>query len=326
MNDVVCELCPRYCKIPEGRAGDCRVRVNLNGKLCATTYGRPSAVHIDPMEKKPLYHFYPGTSILSVATAGCNLHCLNCQNWQLSQRGGEEMETVYLAKPDQLVEAAINNHCQSIAYTYSDPIIFYEYVYDTGKKAKAQGLHNVFVTAAYINKAPLRQLCQVLAATNTDLKAFNNRFYHDNCSGTLKPVLDALVIFREEGVWIEVTNLLIPTLNDDMSMIRRMARWIRDELGAGTPLHFSRYQPMYRMRNLPPTPTETLERARQEAMDVGLYYVYIGNLFGHEAQSTFCPRDGTLLIHRTGWRIMENNLTEEGQCPVCHQKIEGVWI
>jgi pyruvate formate lyase activating enzyme len=301
------------------------VRVNLGGKLCATTYGRPSAVHIDPMEKKPLYHFHPSTPILSIATAGCNLHCRNCQNWQLSQRGGEEMERIYRAKPKQVVDVAIDKNCQSIAYTYSDPIIFYEYVYDTAKEAQARGLHNVFVTAGYINKAPLRQLCQVLDATNTDLKAFDDKFYRDNCSATLKPVLDALVTFREEGVWVEVTNLVIPTLNDDMAMIRRMARWIRDELGAGTPLHLSQYRPMYRMRNLPQTPTETLERARLEAMDAGLHYVYIGNLFGHEAESTFCPRDGTLLIQRTGYLITQNNLTNEGRCPVCHEQIEGVW-
>ncbi len=197
MNDVICELCPRYCLIPEGGAGDCRVRVNLGGKLCATTYGRPSAVHIDPMEKKPLYHFRPGTPILSIATAGCNLHCRNCQNWQLSQRGGEEMERIYRAMPTEVVDVAIDKHCQSIAYTYSEPIIFYEYVYETAEIAKARGLYNVFVTAAYINKAPLRKLCQVLDATNTDLKAFDDKFYRDNCSGTLKPVLDALVTFRE---------------------------------------------------------------------------------------------------------------------------------
>jgi len=325
MNDVVCELCPRYCTIPAGGAGDCRVRVNLGGKLRATTYGRPSAVHIDPMEKKPLYHFHPGTSILSIATAGCNLHCRNCQNWQLSQRGGEEMEHIYRGMPDQIVDTTLKQGCQAIAYTYSDPIIFYEYVYDTAEAAQAVGLYNVFVTAGYINKAPLRKLCRVLNATNTDLKAFDDKFYRDNCSATLKPVLDALVTFREEGVWVEVTNLVIPTLNDDMAMIRRMAHWIRDELGAYTPLHLSRYHPMYRMRNLPPTPTETLERARQEAMDVGLHYVYIGNLSGHKGSSTFCPHDGTLLIRRTGFWITEYHLTEDGRCPVCHEKIEGVW-
>jgi pyruvate formate lyase activating enzyme len=325
MKEVRCELCPRACVIPDGGAGDCRVRVNLGGKLCATTYGRPSSIHIDPMEKKPLYHFHPGTPVFSIATAGCNLHCRNCQNWQLSQRGGEEMETIYRAMPGEVVAAALQEGCHSIAYTYSDPIVFYEYVYDTAVEARGQGLKNVFITAGYINEAPLRRLCRVLDATNTDLKSFEDGFYRSTCSATLKPVLDALVAFREEGVWLEVTNLVIPTLNDDMSMIRRMSRWIRDELGADTPLHFSRFRPMYRMRNLPPTPTDTLERARSEAMDAGLNYVYIGNLFGHEAESSVCPRDGTVLIRRIGTTITEYNLTDDGRCPACRVRIPGVW-
>jgi len=324
--EVTCELCPRGCVIPEGGAGDCRVRVNLDGRLRATTYGRPSAVHIDPMEKKPLYHFRPATPVFSIGTAGCNLHCLNCQNWQLSQRGGEEMERIYRADPPELVRLAKERGCESIAYTYSEPAIFYEYVYDSGELAHQAGMSNVMVTAAYINGKPLRRLCRVLDATNTDLKAFDDGFYRRTNGGTLQPVLDALVTFREEGVWVEVTNLLIPTLNDDLAMIRRMARWIRDQLGEGTPLHFSRFHPMYRMRNLPPTSTETLERARNEALDAGLHYVYIGNLFGHEAESTHCPRDGTLLIRRTGYRIMENNLTPQGRCPVCDETIPGVWL
>ena len=303
MVEVTCELCPRGCVIPEGGAGDCRVRVNLGGRLTATTYGRPSAIHIDPMEKKPLYHFHPGASVFSIGTAGCNLHCLNCQNWQLSQKGGEEMEQIHQADPPQLIELARDEGCQAIAYTYSEPVIFYEYVEDSARLARAAGLWNVFVTAAYINPRPLRRLCRVLDATNADLKAFDDGFYRRTNGGTLKPVLDALVTFRDAGVWVEVTNLLIPTLNDDLAMIRRMAHWIRDNLGEGTPLHFSRFHPMYRMRNLPPTPGETLERARAEAMDAGLHYVYIGNLFGHEAESTYCPRDHTLLIRRTGFWI-----------------------
>ncbi len=326
MGEVSCELCPRACVIPDGMAGDCRVRVNLGGKLRATTYGRPSALHIDPMEKKPLYHFHPATQVFSVATAGCNLHCLNCQNWQLSQRGGEEMENIIRLDPPELVKLARERGCESIAYTYSDPIVFYEYVYDSAELAHEQGLHNVFVTAAYINEKPLRHLCRVLDASNADLKAFDDGFYRRTNGGSLKPVLKALVTMREEGVWLEVTNLLIPTLNDDLAMVRRMARWMVAELGEGTPLHFSRFQPMYRMRNLPPTSTETLERARKEALDAGLQYVYIGNLFGHEAESTICPRDGTVLIRRTGYHIEENHLSSDGRCPVCHEIIPGVWL
>jgi pyruvate formate lyase activating enzyme len=277
------------------------------------------------MEKKPLYHFRPGSPVFSIATAGCNLHCLNCQNWQLSQRGGEEMETVYRADPRELVEAAKEEGCQSIAYTYSDPIVFYEYVYDSSELAHREGLTNVFITAGYINQKPLRKLCRVLDAANVDLKAFDDGFYRRVSGATLQPVLDALVTLREEGVWIEVTNLLIPTLNDDLALIRRMARWIRDELGEGTPLHFSRFHPQYRMRNLPPTPGEALDRARSEALDAGLHYVYVGNIPGHEGGSTYCPTDGTLVIRRTGFLITENNLTADGRCPHCSEKIPGVW-
>ncbi len=323
--EVTCELCPRGCVIPEGGAGDCRIRVNLDGRLRATTYGRPSAVHIDPIEKKPLYHFLPSTSAFSIGTAGCNLHCLNCQNWPLSQRDGTEMEQLFHADPPELVQAAREEGCRSIAYTYSDPVVFYEYTHDTSVLAREAGLANLLITAGYINRKPLRKLCQVADATNTDLKAFDDGFYRRVTTATLKPVLDALATFREEGVWLEVTNLVIPTLNDDLAMIRAMARWIRDELGEGTPLHFSRFHPMYRMRNLPPTPAETLERARNEALDAGLHFVYIGNLMGHPGSNTYCPRDGTVLIARTGFRVTENNLTADGRCPKCKEKIPGVW-
>ena len=326
MGDVTCELCPRGCVIPEGASGDCRIRVNLDGRLIATTYGRPSSIHIDPMEKKPLYHFRPASPVLSVATAGCNLHCLNCQNWQLSQRGGEEMETIYRLEPSELVSLAQTEGCKSIAYTYSDPVVFYEYAYDSSKLAHAAGMNNVVVTAGFINRKPLKQLCRVLDASNTDLKAFDNGFYQRITSATLQPVLDSLVTQREEGVWLEVTNLVIPTLNDDLALIRRMAKWIRDSLGADTPLHFSRFTPMYRMRNLPPTPTTALERARDEALDAGLHYVYIGNVFGHKGSNTYCPHDGTLLIRRTGFHVDEYHLTPGGQCPVCQEAIPGVWL
>ncbi len=325
MSDVTCELCPRYCTIPEGGAGDCRVRVNIDGKLIATTYGRPSSVHIDPVEKKPLYHFYPGSAVFSIATAGCNLHCRNCQNWQLSQRGGEEMERIYRAEPADVVAAALEEDSHAIAYTYSDPIIFYEYVYDTSVLAHEQGLKNIFITAGYINEKPMRRLCRVIDATNIDLKAFDDGFYRRNCSGTLKPVLDAMVIAREEGVWLEVTNLVIPTLNDDIATVRKMAHWIRDNLGEETPLHFSRFSPHYQMRNLPPTPVESLQRVWQEAKDAGLKYVYIGNIYGHRSESTYCPNDNTRLIHRVGFSVEEYNLTRDGRCPVCNQSVSGVW-
>ncbi|MEE8425552.1 MAG: AmmeMemoRadiSam system radical SAM enzyme, partial [Elusimicrobiota bacterium] len=272
--EVICDLCPKFCRIPEGTAGDCRVRVNIGGKLRATTYGRPSSIHIDPIEKKPLAHFLPRSSIFSIATAGCNLHCRNCQNWQLSQRGGDEMEVRYRAEPEAVVAEALRRRCLSIAYTYSDPVVFYEYVYDTAEIARAKGLQNVLVTAAYINRKPLKKLLKNIDASNTDLKYFDDALYKKWSDGGLKPVLDALVIQKEEGVWLEVTNLLIPTINDDMAMVRRMSKWMVKNLGPETPLHFSRFHPQYQMRNLPPTPVGSLLRARREAMDAGLKYVY----------------------------------------------------
>jgi pyruvate formate lyase activating enzyme len=241
------------------------------------------------------------------------------------QRGGEEMEQIYRADPPEVVKAAKEQGCKSLAYTYSDPVVFYEYVYDTSEIARREGLNNTYHTAGYINPKPLRRLCKLLDASNTDLKAFDDGFYRRVTGATLQPVLDALVTLREEGVWLEVTNLLIPTLNDDLAMIRRMATWMRDELGADTPLHLSRFQPQYRMRNLPPTPVEALDRARREALDAGLRYVYIGNVPGHEANSTYCPTDGTLLIRRVGFMVVENKLTADGRCPTCNQTIPGVW-
>jgi len=235
------------------------------------------------------------------------------------------MEQIYRVDPPELIEVARREGCESIAYTYSDPVVFYEYVYDSSELARAAGISNVFITAAYINRKPLRRLCRVLDAANVDLKAFDDGFYRRVNGGTLQPVLDALVTMREEGLWIEITNLLIPTFNDDPAMIRALALWVRDELGEDTPLHFSRFHPQYRMRNLPPTSGRILDRARKEATDAGLRYVYVGNVLGHEGGSTYCPTDGTLLIGRAGFWITENNLTADGRCPTCEEKIPGVW-
>ncbi|MBF0145050.1 MAG: AmmeMemoRadiSam system radical SAM enzyme [Magnetococcales bacterium] len=325
MTTVVCELCPRYCAIPDGGAGDCRIRVNLKGRLIATTFGRPSSVHIDPMEKKPLYHFFPGTPIFSLATAGCNLHCLNCQNWQLSQRGGEEMEEIYHAPPEMIVATARAERCQSIAYTYSEPIVYYEYVHATAQLAREAGLNNCLISAGYINERPLRQLCRVMDAANIDVKGFTEDFYRRICSATLAPVLRGLVVMREEGVWVEVTLLVIPGENDDPLQVRGLARWIHDEMGADTPLHLSRFHPHYRMQNLPPTPVDTLLRCRQMALDAGLHFVYVGNVIGNGGESTYCPHDGTLLIERFGLVIKENHLLAGGRCPVCGNPLPGVW-
>ncbi len=322
--EVVCELCPKFCRIPDGTAGDCRVRVNLGGRLRSTIYGRPSSVHIDPIEKKPLAHFLPRSRVFSIATAGCNLHCLNCQNWQLSQRDGAQMERRFRAEPADVVAEALRTRCLSIAYTYSDPAIFYEYAYDTARIAAGKGIKNVLVTAGYINRKPLRKLCRYIDASNTDLKYFDDALYKKYSDGSLQPVLDALVTQKEEGVWLEVTNLLIPTLNDDMAMVRRMAKWMVANLGEDTPLHFSRFFPQYRMRNLPPTPVERMLSARREAMDAGLRYVYIGNLHGHPAESTICPTDGKIIVRRIGYHVPEIHI-KNGRCEFCKTPIAGRW-
>lgn len=321
---VTCDLCPKACAIPDGAAGDCRVRVNLGGKLLATTWGRPSAIHVDPMEKKPLFHFLPGEPVLSIATAGCNLHCKNCQNWQLSQRGGEQMEEVFRAPPEDVVDLAVERGCRAVAYTYTEPLVFYEYVLDTSTAARRRSLRNVIVSAGFVNRAPLVRLCRVLDAAKIDLKSFDESFYRDHCDASLRPVLNSLVTLREQGVWLEIAVLIVPTLSDDLRMLRRMARWIHDELGASTPVHYSRFQPEYRLRNLPPTSGETLLAARAEAMDVGLEYVYTGNLFGDPSESTRCPHDGTMLIRRSGYVVEENRLVN-GRCPTCSRQIPGVW-
>jgi pyruvate formate lyase activating enzyme len=321
---VQCQICPKQCEIGDGQSGDCRVRINRGGKLLATTFGRPCTANVDPIEKKPLHHFLPGTGAFSIATAGCNLHCKNCQNWQISQAGPLEVEGAPLP-PADVVRQAQMSRCRSIAYTYTDPVVFYEYAVETSKLARAAGIRNVLVTAAYINPKPLREMCKVVDAANADLKFMDDKLYASNCDASLKPVLDALVIFREEGVWLEVTNLVIPTLNDDDASFLKLCRWIVDNLGPDVPLHFSRFQPLYQLRHLPVTPEEALNRARRVALDCGVRYCYTGNVWGGEGEHTVCPKDQTVLIRRVGYRIKEYNLTKDGLCPACGEKIPGVW-
>ncbi len=295
----------------------------VDGAVRAVTYGRPCAIRIDPIEKKPLFHFLPGSRILSLAAAGCNLHCKHCQNWSISQAAPQDVRSAHFP-PEKVVEAAKRRECPSIAYTYTEPVVYYEYVVDTAKAGRAKGLKNVTVTAGYINTEPMKLLASLIDASNTDLKAFSDAFYRDVCKGTLKPVLDAMVIMKERGVWVEVTNLVIPTFNDDLGMIREMCRWIATHLGPETPLHLSRFHPMYQLRNLPPTPVEFLLDARKEALECGLQHVYVGNVMGSDAEHTYCPNDGTLLIERYGYAIHRNALVD-GACPTCGRSVAGVW-
>ena len=299
------------------------MRVNLEGKLFTLVYGKPCAVHVDPIEKKPLFHVRPGIGAFSIATAGCNLHCKFCQNWQISQRPPEETEN-YDLPPEKVVAAAIKNRCRSIAYTYSDPIIFYEYMLDTARLAKQAGLLNLMITAGFIEQPPLLELCPFIDAANIDLKGITNEYYAKMSSATLQPVLDTIITMKKQGVWIELTNLIVPTWNDREADIRLLCRWIADHVGADTPLHFSRFWPMHLLTNLPPTPVETLNLAREIAGQEGLHYVYVGNIPGHEGNNTYCPVDRQVLIKRAGYMILENNLTE-GRCKFCQTKIPGLW-
>jgi len=278
---------------------------------------------MDPIEKKPLFHFNPGEKILSIATAGCNLHCKNCQNWQISQSNPEDIPS-YSLQPKDVVSLAKKNGSNMIAYTYTEPLAYYEYTLDTSMAAKSQGLQNVIVTAGYCNEKPLRKLCRHIDAANIDLKFFNDKMYRQITTGALKPVLNTLLTVKEMGVWLEITNLIIPTLNDDLREIERMALWIRKNLGADTPLHFSRFQPHYLMKNIPATQYEMLKKAHSIARDAGLEYVYIGNVYGVKEENTYCPNCNNILIERTGYKIIELKI-ENNRCPNCSKIIAGEW-
>jgi len=319
---VHCRLCPHDCILGENDRGFCRTRVVKNGKLHTVAYGNPCAVHLDPIEKKPFYHFLPGSTVFSLATAGCNLRCINCQNWQISQAKPEDTEN-YDLLPDRLVEVVTDKSIPSIAYTYSEPIVYFEYVRDAAAMARDLGIRNVLVTAGYISEKPLRQLCRVIDAVTLDLKGFNDSVYKRVTGSRLRPVLRCLEVLREEGVWIEVSRLIVPAHSDDLEDIRALCRWIADELGVGTPLHFLRFHSAFKLERLAPTPVEVMERAREIALETGLHYVFVGNLPGHEAQDTICPRCKRRLVQRSGFAV-KMNLLGDGRCE-CGEVIPGVW-
>jgi pyruvate formate lyase activating enzyme len=320
---VRCRLCPRECVVPPGERGHCGVRENRNGVYYTLVYGAPVAIHVDPIEKKPFYHFMPGTTAYSIATAGCNLDCKFCQNWQISQALPEDLRS-YGLSPQEVVSAALESGAPSIAYTYNEPTIFYEYMLDCARLAHEKGLRNVYHSNGFINEEPLRALCPYLDAANVDLKGMSEEYYHDMTGGSLAPVLRSLKILHDEGVHLEITTLIVPGRNDDPEMIRRQCEWMVANLGPDTPLHFSRFHPEYKLMDLPPTPIETLERARQIALDAGLRYVYVGNVPGHDASDTHCPQCGALLVHRVGYSVSVVGL-KDGHCSKCGALIDGVW-
>ncbi|RKZ29569.1 AmmeMemoRadiSam system radical SAM enzyme [bacterium] len=320
---VQCRLCPFRCVIFEGERGICGVRAVVNDTLRALTFSRAASLNMDPIEKKPLFHYTPGAKALSIATYGCNLSCNFCQNWTLSQARPEDSPSQYLP-PEKVVEIALTNGATTIAYTYSEPTIFYEYMFETAVLAHEAGISNLWITCGYINEEPLRELCKYLDAANVDLKSWSNDFYRDYLRATRDPVLRTLKILEEEGVWVEVTNLLIPEANDDPEDIRALCRWIADSLGTNVPLHFSRFHPNYKLTDRPATPSKTLEMAYDIAKEEGLEYVYVGNVPGDPHEDTYCPVCGKKIIDRTGFWISEYNI-KDGCCGFCGARINGVF-
>lgn len=320
---IRCELCPRRCRVHKGRRGFCRVRENREGNYYSLVYGSPCAIHLDPIEKKPFFHVLPASTCLSIATAGCNFECKFCQNWEIALAFPEDVYS-YEVPPEMVVEKAKQMGAHSIAYTYVEPTIFYEYMLDIAQLAKKAGLLNIVHSNGFINPDPLRNLSGVLDAAQIDLKAFTETFYHELCNGELAPVLDTLKRLRQERVHLEITNLLIPTKNDNMSEIRKMCHWVKRELGTDTPVHFTRFYPLHKLKRLPPTPVSTLEKARGVALSCGLEYVYIGNVPRHKAWNTFCPKCEKMIIQRVGYMIGEMHL-KDGKCRYCGTPIPGIW-
>ena len=322
---VQCDLCPRYCKLHEGQRGLCFVRARQAGKMVLTTYGRSSGFCIDPIEKKPLNHFLPGTPILSFGTAGCNLTCKFCQNWDISKsRAFDKLQAK--ASPNMIAEAAIRTGCKSVAFTYNDPVIFLEYAVDVAQACRARGLKTVAVSAGYICPEPRADFFQSIDAANIDLKAFTESFYRDLCSSKLAPVLETLMYLKHEtDVWVEITTLLIPGENDSDRELNAECAWIAENLGPDVPLHFSAFHPDWKMCDIPNTPPDTLIRARTIAHDHGLRYVYLGNIHSHEGSSTYCHGCGEILIGRDWYKLSDWELSEDARCKKCGMPCPGLF-
>jgi pyruvate formate lyase activating enzyme len=322
---VQCDLCPRYCKLRKGQRGLCFVRARRDDEIVLTTYGRSSGFCVDPIEKKPLNHFLPGTPVLSFGTAGCNLACRFCQNWDISKAREFDALTDE-ASPADIAVTALDLGCRSVAFTYNDPVIFHEYAIDVAKACHALGIKTVAVTAGYVCPEPRTEFYRHMDAANVDLKAFTDDFYRRRCAGRLQPVLDTLAYVRHEtDVWLEITTLLIPGLNDSDSEIGELTTWVAENLGADVPLHFTAFHPAFKMLDRPPTPAPTLARARRIAIGNGLRYVYNGNVRDPAGQATYCHRCGSVLIERDGYQIGEWRLGRDGRCLECEAPCSGVF-
>lgn len=320
--NVICDLCPNGCVLPEGKTGICRSRRNIDGSLVTLGHSWPCAVHVDPVEKKPLYHVLPGAKTFSIGVAGCNLRCKNCQNYSLSQKSPLETENVYLP-PEKVIEEAKRRSCTIIAFTYSEPTVWIEYMLDTATLARKAGIRSVLVSSGYINPAPFSELAEVIDAAQIDLKSFDDKIYRDLNEGKLQPVLDTLKLAKKKGVWVEIVNLVIPQWTDKPEMIRLMCRWIAEELGHDTPLHFSRFFPLYKLSHLYPTPQKDLLAARTIALEEKLSFVYVGNVPDLDS-NTYCLKCGELLLSRSGY-IVDNRNLESGHCGKCSAMIPGIW-
>jgi pyruvate formate lyase activating enzyme len=321
---VRCLLCAQECTLLPGERGKCRVRVNVGGEMRSLSYGRPLAIHVDPIEKKPFYHFLPGTSAFSLSTAGCPLRCKFCQNWQISQSSPEDHDTPF-TPPASVVAAAVDRRSPVIAFTYNEPTVFTEYLTDIARSARPQGIRSVMVSCGFAREQPLAEICGVLDAIKIDLKGFSEDFYRNVCGAELKPVLRSIKQIAAAGrVHLEIVNLVVPTLNDAEPMLRALAEWLMGEVGPDVPLHFTRFHPDYQLLNLPPTPVATLEKARGIAMERGLRYVFVGNVPDNAGNHTYCPGCGKVVIRRNSFFVLEKHL-KGGHCEYCGRQIAGVW-
>jgi pyruvate formate lyase activating enzyme len=322
---IQCDLCPRFCKLHPDQRGLCFVRQNLDDQVVMTSYGRSSGFAIDPIEKKPLNHFLPGTPVFSFGTAGCNLACKFCQNWDISK--SREMDTLMSkASPEDIAKAALEYGCDSVAYTYNDPVIFHEYAIDTAKVCRSLGIKSVAVSAGYVCELPRAEFYQWMDAANIDLKAFTERFYHQITGSHLQAVLETLSYIKHEtSTWLELTTLIIPGENDTEAELEAMTQWVVENLGSDVPMHFTAFHPDWKMRDKPPTPTASLLQARQIALKNGVHYAYIGNVHDKAAESTYCHGCGKLLIGRDWYELSEWNLNESGACQFCGERCAGVF-
>ncbi len=320
---VQCDLCPRFCKLHEGQRGLCFIRQNLNEQVVMTSYGRSSGFAIDPIEKKPLNHFYPGSAVLSFGTAGCNLACKFCQNWDISK--SREMDKLMSkASPDAIAKAAEQNQCKSVAYTYNDPVIFHEYAIDTAQACKALGIKSVAVSAGYVCEQPRAEFYRHMDAANIDLKAFSEKFYHQITGSHLQAVLETLQYIKHEtSVWLELTTLIIPGENDSETELEAMTQWVVEHLGPDVPMHFSAFHPDWKMQDKPATPLDSLLQARNIAIKNGVHYAYVGNVHDKAADSTYCHHCGELLIGRDWYQLSEWNLNADGTCTNCATPCSG---